>query len=61
MLFKCCLTRDKQSLYEVGRCYFHGIGVSKNKNIGLICLNTQKSMVSPFKGVFTNGGVLPLP
>lgn len=26
---KSALLGDKQSLYEVGRCYYHGIGVKK--------------------------------
>jgi TPR repeat protein len=30
------LLGDKQSLYQVGRCYYHEIGVSKNMSIANI-------------------------
>lgn len=35
---KAALIGDKQAIYEVGRCYYHGIGVTKNKKIANIWL-----------------------
>jgi uncharacterized protein len=40
--FECYLNAallgDKQAVYEVGRCYYYGIGISKNINISRIWL-----------------------
>ncbi|TJY66051.1 sel1 repeat family protein [Sphingobacterium alkalisoli] len=36
---KACLLGDKQAIYEVGRCYYYGIGINKNEEIAKIYLD----------------------
>lgn len=41
-VFECylnaALAGDRQAVYEVGRCYYYGIGISKNKRMADIWL-----------------------
>jgi TPR repeat protein len=38
------LEGDKQSVYEVGRCYYYGIGIKKNMVIGRIWLDKAQKL-----------------
>ncbi len=39
---KACRLGDKDAAYEVGRCYYYGLGVKADKEIGRIWLNGFK-------------------
>ena len=41
---KAALFGDSQSFHEVGRCYYHGIGVSQDQNLADIWLDRAESM-----------------
>lgn len=39
---RALLHGDKQSIYEVGRCYYYGIGIDKNRRLAWIFLDYAK-------------------
>jgi uncharacterized protein len=41
---RAALLSDKQSFYEVGRMYFHGIGVKKNRSLADAWLTKAESV-----------------
>ena len=41
---KAALLGDKQSFYEVGRMYYHGIGVRQNRELAEIWLDKAESL-----------------
>lgn len=43
LYLKASLNGDKQSIYEVGRLFYHGIGVPENKFVANIFIETAES------------------
>ena len=44
LYLKAALYGDKQSFHEVGRCYYYGIGVIKNKSLADIWLEKAEEL-----------------
>jgi len=42
LYLKASLNSDEQSIYEVGRCLYHGIGVDKNQEISDVFLEVAE-------------------
>jgi TPR repeat protein len=41
---QAALLGDKQSVYEAGRCYYHGIGVQQNRRIARVWLDRASQL-----------------
>ncbi len=41
---RASLYGDKQSIFEIGRCYYYGIGISKNSRLARIWLDRASEL-----------------
>ncbi len=44
LYLRAALEGETQSLYEVGRCYYYGIGVSRDRAIARVWLDRAESL-----------------
>jgi len=44
LYLKAALLGDKQSIYHVGRCYQHGVGVKRDRSVAEIWYNRAEKL-----------------